>query len=252
MKKVIFIFILGLFETGLFSQAKLNVVFDNANKLYSQEKYEDAIKYYNQILDNGYESAEVYFNIGNSYFKLRNYPKAILNYERALIIDPDNDNFRHNLAKAKMYNVDKIDEIPEFILQSWFNDLIGIFSSNYWAIISLFTFIIALFAFLIYLFSASFKIKKISFYSGIIIIILSILAYYFSYHSKSDIKNNTGAIVMEPSVTVKGAPRESGTELFIIHEGTKVILLKKLDSWYEIKLLDGKQGWLQQTAIEKI
>lgn len=252
MKKAIIIFILGIIQTSIYSQAKLNVIFDNANKLYAQEKYEESIKYYNQILDNGYESAEVYFNLGNAFFKLRNYPKAILSYERALLLDPDNENFKHNLAKARMYNVDKIDEIPEFILLSWFNDLIGFLGSNQWAMISLCMFFFSIIAFLMYLFSATTGIKRISFYSAVIILLFSILTYYFSYHSKQDIRKNPGAIVIEQSVTVKGSPRESGTELFIIHEGTKVFVLKKLDNWYEIKLMDGKQGWLQESAVEKI
>lgn len=252
MKKVIIIFILGLIQISLYSQTKLNVIFENANKLYAGEEYEESIKYYSQILDNGFESAEIYYNIGNAYFKLRNYPKAILNYERALLLDPENDNFQHNLAKAKMYNVDKVDEIPEFIVGSWFKSFISILDSNRWAIISLISFAIALGCFILYLFSSAIKFKKISFYAAILIFLISIATFYFSGHAKSDIKNNAGAIVMEPAVTVKSAPRETGTELFIIHEGTKVFIVKKLDNWYEVKLRDGKQGWLLQSAVEKI
>jgi tetratricopeptide (TPR) repeat protein len=252
MKKTIVIIILGLIQASLFSQSKLDIIFENANKSYADEKYEESVKFYSQILDNGFESAELYYNIGNAFFKLRNYPKAILNYEKALLIDPDNENFQHNLAKAKMYNVDKVDEIPEFIISSWINKLIGLFSSNRWAIISLTSFAFAIICFLIYFFSATIKLKRISFYSAILIMLISVATYYFTYHAKTDIRNSRGAIVMEPTVTVKGSPRETGIELFIIHEGTKVFIINKLDNWYEIKLLDGKQGWLLSSAVEKI
>jgi tetratricopeptide (TPR) repeat protein len=252
MKKTIIIVFLGFIQICLFSQTKLDVIFENANKLYTEEKYEESIKYYNQILDNGYESSELYYNIGNAYFKLRVYPRAILNYEKALLIDPENENVQHNLAKAKMYNVDKIDEIPEFIAKSMFNELIGFFSSNSWAIISMIFFVLTIGSLLIYFFSAQTKIKKIFFYSALIVLIISLSSFFFSYHAKSDIKNSNGAIIMQPTVTVKGSPRDTGTELFIIHEGTKVIIINKLDNWFEIKLMDGKQGWLPQSTVERI
>jgi len=252
MKKIIIVVFLGLMQSSLFSQTKLDVIFENANKLYADEKYEECIKYYTQIIDNGFESVELYYNLGNANFKLRNYPRAILNYEKALLIDPYNDDVQHNLAKAKMYNIDKVEEIPEFIVKSWINKLIGVYSSNGWAIISMVSFLISIICLIIYFFSVSIKYKKTSFYSALLIFIISISAFLFSSNAKSDIKNNKCAIVMQPTITVKGAPRETGTELFIIHEGTKVIIVNKLDDWYEIKLLDGKQGWLLQSDIEII
>jgi len=252
MKKSIILILLGIINLCVFSQTKNDISFETANTLYSEEKYEEAIKNYLQILNNGFESSELYYNIGNGYFKTKNYPRAILYYEKALLHNPENDNIQHNLAKAKMYNVDKVDEIPEFIISRWINNLTCILTSNGWSLFSIIVFSLTIICLLIYLFSSVIKYKKTSFYIAVIAFLLSILSLNFSYRLKYNILNSSGAIIMQPTTTVKGSPSETGTELFIIHEGTKVFIVSSLGEWYEIKLSDGKQGWLKKTVIEKI
>jgi tetratricopeptide (TPR) repeat protein len=252
MKKLFFIILLLAIRVIAFPQVQLETLFKNANDLFAQQKYEEALKLYTLINDKGFESAELYYNMGNAYYKIRNYPRAILNYEKALILNPEDDNIQHNLAKTRMLNIDKIEEIPEFIIRRWINKVIDVLSSNGWALISLGSFIFSLTFFMLYFFASRISLKKYGFYFGFLLIILCVTTFYFSYRSKLMAVKSAGAIVMSPTVTIKSSPQENGTDLFILHEGTKVYIVDKLDNWFEIKLSDGKQGWLQKSAIEPI
>jgi tetratricopeptide (TPR) repeat protein len=227
-------------------------LFVSANRQYTAEKYDDAIQQYLALKAFGYESAELYYNIGNAYYKLKQYPKAILNYERALLINPGNEDIKYNLAKAKMYNIDRIDEIPEFIIKHWSIRIITLFTSNTWALISICTFAVSLTSLLLFFLSGRILLSKTSFYSGLFLILLSLGSCYFSYKAKSLIFRRSGAIVSTPTVTIKSTPSESGVNLFILHEGTKVFVIGHLDTWNEIRLSDGKQGWMHASDLEAI
>lgn len=245
---LIFIFV-SCFLQGKESPDSL---FVSANKQYAAEKYENAIQLYQTIKTKGVESAELYYNLGNACYKLRQYPRAILNYERALLIDPGNEDVKYNLAKAKMYNIDRIDEIPEFVIKHWTNRVITLLTSNTWAIISLVTFLSSLILLMIYFLSGKISMKKVAFYTGTFLILISLSSFYFSYKGKGLVLRRTGAIIMSPTVTIKSTPSETGVNLFILHEGTKVFIIGHLDSWNEIRLSDGKQGWLQSSDLEAI
>lgn len=227
-------------------------VFYKANNNYALGDFTKAIELYEIILLDGLESGELYYNLGNAYYKNQNYPKSILNYERALLYDPRDEDILHNLAKSRMHIIDKIDEIPEFVIKSWINNLIILFTSNVWAILSMITFFLGLLLFLMYFLSFKLMLKRIGFYAGIIALIFSFTFLYLSFKSKSLLKNSSGGIIMTSTVTVKASPRDTGTDLFIIHEGTKVLIIDSLDTWYEIRLSDGKQGWMQQKDVEAI
>jgi hypothetical protein len=228
------------------------LLFNEGNKYYADANYEMAIHEYDSILAVGFESAGLYLNIGNAYYKLRNYPKAILYYEKALLIEPGNEKVKHNLAKAQIYTVDKINEIPEFLITGWMNQLIVVFRSNTWAVISAVSFILALALFLTFFLSMKLSLKRGGFYSGIIFLLISVTTFYLSYKSKSLLIHGNGAIVITPTVTIKGSPSDSGTDLFIIHEGIKVYIMDEIDSWCEIKIADGKTGWLPKNDIALI
>lgn len=248
----IFICIAGFIGSGLQARTTSDSLFVAANLSYAEGNYQTAGEQYEAILIRGFESAEVYYNLGNCYYNLENYPRAILNYERALLLDPGNDNVEYNLSKARLFTIDKIEEIPQFIIRRWINSVIILMHSNAWAILSLVTFVIMLSMFLVYFLSANINRKRIGFYIAIIALIISVGSYYLASKSKELVVNSNGAIVMSATVTVKGSPRDKGTDLFIIHEGTKVSIVNSLDEWYEIKLSDGKQGWLRNNTIEPI
>ncbi len=235
-----------------FANSNPDSVFNKANEYYSLGEYSDAIELYENILSLGMESGELYFNLGNAYYKTQNYPKSILNYERALLFEPRDEDILHNLAKARLYIIDKIDEIPEFVIKRWINGLIILFTSNTWAILSLISFILGISFFLLYFLSSRLMLRRTGFYIGLIVLLLSFVLLFLSYKSRNILENSNGGIVMTPTVTVKASPRDSGTDLFIIHEGMKVQILDLLDNWYEIRLSDGKQGWMQQKDLEPI
>ena len=218
----------------------------------AEGEFEKAIHLYDSILTLRYESPELLLNIGNAYYKLRNYPKAILYYEKALLIDPGYEKAKHNLAKAQIYTVDKVNELPEFLLTGWMNQFIMILPSDTWAIISLAAFALCMVLLLFYFLSMKIAIKRTSFYFGVLFLLIALVTFYLSFKSKTLLINYNGAIVMTPTVTVKGSPSSSSTDLFIVHEGTKVYIMDKIDNWTEIKLADGKTGWLQKNDIEPI
>ncbi len=227
-------------------------LFSAGNKAYTSGDFELAVSQYNSIVSKGFQSVELYLNLGNSYYKQRNYPKAILSYERALLIDPGNEKARHNLAKAQIYTVDKINEIPEFLITGWMNHFIMIFRSNTWAVISIIGFILGVVGLLAYFLSMKISMKRLGFYLGIVLLFISSLTFYLAYKSKTLILSGNGAIVMSPTVTVKAEPNTSSTDLFIIHEGTKVYIMDDIDEWNEVKLSDGKTGWLHKKDIDPI
>jgi tetratricopeptide (TPR) repeat protein len=222
------------------------------NDLYAKGHYYHAINVYEQIVDSGYESAELYFNLGNAYYKVNNIPLAILNYERAKKIDPWDKEIRHNLAIANTRIVDKIDVIPEFFLKNWITYIVNIASSDNWAIISITSFILFLLLFLVYLFSTRIGLKKLSFWLGILIFIISATSLYSSLKRKQFLTSKNSAIITSPTVTAKSSPAEWGVDLFVIHEGTRVIIIDSIDVWNEIRISDGKRGWINKSDLARI
>jgi len=248
------IFLLFINLTALVSVAqKVDPLIDSANNAYTEQNYEEAVGFYEKVLDKGLESPELYYNLGNAYYKLHDIASAILNYERAKQLAPNDEDIQYNLELAKKQITDKIEPIPEFFLLRWAKNALNLFSSNAWALASLITFIAFLVLFSLYLYSGRLGIKKSSFWIGIIALIISIASFSFSYQQKQDIVNSGEAIVFSPKVTVKSSPSESGTELFVIHRGVKVhIVDDDINGWYEVKLADGNKGWLKRETVEPI
>ncbi|NOY38557.1 MAG: tetratricopeptide repeat protein [Chlorobi bacterium] len=223
-----------------------------ANLFYANKMYEDAAALYQQVADSGLVASDLYYNLGNAYFKSHDIAHAILNYERALLLDPGNEDIRFNLELARTYVTDKIDVLPSFFLVQWYHWFLERFSTDTWAKISLAAFVIALFLLSLFLYGHRIALRRSGFISGIIILAFSLLALFFALESRKMLTAHDHAIVVQPSVTVTSAPDESGTVLFVIHEGTKVKVDESLDNWYEIRLSDGSKGWLIKKAVEII
>ncbi len=222
------------------------------NDLYAKGQYYHAINVYEQVADSGYESAELYFNLGNAYYKINNIALAILNYERAKKLNPRDKDIKHNLAVANTRIVDKIDVIPELFLKNWITAIGNITSSDNWAIISVTSFILFLVLFLIYLFSSRIGMKKLTFWLGILIFFISVTSFYSSLKRKQFLTIKNSAIIISPTVTAKSSPAEWGVDLFVIHEGTRVIIIDSIDVWNEIRISDGKRGWISKSDLVKI
>ena len=231
---------------------KADSVVQAGNLYYVNNDYQKAADSYQLVLDSGYVAAELYFNLGNAYYRMNNYALAILNYERALLLAPSDKDIKFNLQLANAHVVDKIDVIPEFFLKRWILKVIGFTSSNIWAIISMSAFIVFMMLFLIYLFTAKMFLKQFSFYLLILFFVISAACFVFSRSRQQMIMMRNGAIIVAPSVTAKSSPDEYGTNLFILHEGTKVEVVDSIGKWNEIKISNGNKGWVKSSAFELI
>ncbi len=256
MKKIHIVLILLAFaSTAVFSQtdtvAVQNTELSKANEMYKQGQYSDAAKLYEEMLKNGV-SAELYYNLGNSYYKIDEIGLAILNYERALRLNPRFKDASYNLQIAESKIVDNINSTPTFFIKRWVHGLISNASSNHWAVVSLFFFTVALGAFLFFLFSATRNKRKISFYTTIIAAALFVVAFVFSGVRKEQFVKHNTAIVLSGSVSAKSSPDVSGTDLFQLHEGTRVNVKSTLGTWTEISLDNGAVGWVEEKTIARI
>jgi tetratricopeptide (TPR) repeat protein len=246
--KTIFLGIILLNSLLIFANGQQQLV-DSAANFYAASQYEKAIAAYQQVIENGYESAELYYNLGNAYYKSNKIPLAITNYERALKLAPGDEDILFNLQLANTHVVDKIEIIPEFFLTSWWNRFIQLFSSNQWALLSISTFVAGLVLLLVFFLSGRVVARKLSFWMAVLFILASIFSFNFSRKQKWFALNEPEAIIMTPSIVVKSAPSETGTELFLIHEGLKVKVTDKLGDWREIKLSDGNKGWVKHEDL---
>lgn len=249
MKKIFLSLLMLVACSMLFAQGSLT---DQATEAYKTGDFTKAISLYEEIARTEGVSADLYYNLGNAFFKEKQYPMAILNYERSLLINPRFEDAKFNLELAKLQVVDKIVPVHEFFLTSWFNSVCNFMSSNawgYWGIITFFLFITGAF---FYTFSRKVFLKKVGFFGGILFLVICIFSNIFAYGQKEKLELREYAIVFTPTVTVKGSPADSGTELFVIHEGTKVKIRSTLGEWSEIEIADGNVGWLPSASIEII
>lgn len=242
------VYILILFLISLTSQAQnamVDTLFSKANSLYSQNEYEEAITIYQKINSDGFVSAGLYYNLGNAYFKSNKIALAILYYEKALLLKPADKDIQHNLEYAKTFITDKIEAIPEVFYVRWYKILINLFPHDTWAIVSVTAFFLFLILLMVYLFSKNISLKKIGFFAGLFALLISLLTFIFSHQRHQIILDPGTAIIIAPTVSVKSSPDESGTDLFILHEGTKVSIEDELGNWREIEIADGSKGWMR-------
>jgi tetratricopeptide (TPR) repeat protein len=245
-----FITILAIFfAASVFAQGDL---IQKANEHYTKEEFTKAIDGYNQILMAGIESPELYYNLGNAYYKTNQFTLAILNFERAKLLAPDDEDIEFNLLVANQKVVDSIQELPGIFVVRWWNSLINSQTTDSWAVLSIIGFILFLTLVGLYFFAKTGEVKRISFWAGCFLIVFTIFSWSFAARQKSRLVNHSFAIVMQPTVTVKSSPSEKGTNLFVIHEGLKVRITDKLGDWVEIRLADGNKGWLLTESIERI
>lgn len=255
MKHVIFmitgllIFIIGL-EAIDVKEEKL--VYERALTEYQNNNFEESFELFQKLIASGYSSFQLYYNTGNAAFKTGDIAEAILNYEKALLIKPFNEDARYNLEIAKTYTLDKLEVIPEVFFIRWFKLFSLLLHTNTWSIISLACFTLSLILLAVFLFSARYKLKKQTFLVAVVLFVISLLSFALSLTNKSLTLNNKEAIVFEPVVTGTSSPGTGGNELFVIHEGTKVEVEDRLGEWYEIRLSDGTVGWIPMNFVRKI
>lgn len=250
----VYIFIVLIFsQLAVFAELQeSSSPFEEANAFYTAKEYTKAIDVYEQILLNEGAAPALYYNLGNAYFRINELGKSILNYERALRLNPSYKDAKFNLEFANQGIVDRIELADTFFLKKWVIALNSAFHTNVWFYISAALFISCLIFILLFVFGKTKILRKISFYLALALLILCVVTLNFSFTQKSSMKNHTEGIVMTGSIVIKGSPDKSGTDLFQLHEGTKVMVLSSLGDWYEIKLPNGNIGWVEIIHIEKI
>lgn len=222
------------------------------NQLYSAGKYAEAVRTYEEIAAKGYESFELYYNLGNALYKTGNITYTILNYERALKLSPNNEDAVFNLEMAKRQVVDNIDLLPEPGFLRWWHELISSRPADNWGTQSIVSFFLCLVLFALFLFATTIRTKQLAFWLAVAALSYSLLTFTFGSAQRSKFINHNSGVITERSVRMKGSPSESGTELFILHEGLSVQITDKLGDWIEIRLADGNKGWIKESALIRI
>lgn len=231
---------------------QLTAVFDEANRLYLEQKFDAAAIKYESIIRNGYESGEIYFNLGNAYFKAEKIQLAILNYERAKRLMPGDDDVQFNLALANAQLIDKVEPIPELFIYQWIDALLTIFSLDTMIVMMYILFIATLGSFTLLLFARSYEQRRYSLLTGMVLALLLVFGIA-NYSVQSYRESNTEfAVVMADVANIKSAPDRSGNDLFVIHRGLKVQVLDSVNKWRKIRLADGKVGWIPEEEIAVI
>ncbi len=239
--------------TSYFSPLTSNAVTKaEADSAYVQERYQQAAKDYEALLKQGV-SADLYYNLGNCYYRMDQMTQAVLNYERALLLSPGDKDIRFNLQMARSKTIDKITPESEMFFVTWYRSLVNVMSVDGWARTALVALIVAIVLALFYLFSDRIWLRKIGFFGGIIALLLFLVGNLFAWQQKSNLTQRTGAIIIKSAVNVKSTPSKNGTDLYILHEGTKVTVTdSSMREWRKIRVADGKEGWLEDSEIEVI
>lgn len=250
--KYIFATIVLALTTTAIAQSSL----EEASEAYRTEDYKKSIQLYEQVVAQGIyegkESGELYYNLGNAYFRNGEVAKAILNYERALLLNPGDNDIRHNLRFAKTRIEDKIDVSDKFFLTNWVNSFKNLYNSNTWATAGILFFVIFLLSLTAYFFVKRIWARKTGFYAAIVFFIFMLVANGFAFNQKKNrLHRNTG-IVMAASASIMTSPDANSQELFRLHEGTKVRINKVDKNWIEIEIANGSVGWTSKENVETI
>ena len=223
-----------------------------ADSAYARGEFQQAIKDYEALLKQG-ASADLYYNLGNAYYRSENITRAVLNYERALLLSPGDRDIRFNLQIAQAKTIDKIVPESEMFFFTWYRALVNLMSVDGWASVALVSLALVIILLLVYLFSERIWLRKVGFFGGILMLLLFVLSNIFAWQQKQNLLFRKGAIVMTPTISVKSTPASNGTDLFILHEGTKVVITdSSMKDWREIRIADGKEGWIESKHLEEI
>lgn len=233
--------------------AEIDVRFEAANQAYRASDFQKAAKLYEEILSQGYESSELYYNLGNCYYKLNNMPQAILQFERARRLDPDDEDISHNLGLANLRIVDRVDPIPELFYLTWWRAWADFASADRWAALGISllwaTILLGAALFLPY---RSFLLRRIVSSLALLALVASVLSIAAAADRHNREQNQRYAIVLAASTPARSAPDPQSTSLFVLHEGVKVELLDHVGDWNKIRLADGKVGWIESSAFQMI
>ena len=253
-KSTYFILLLFIFvgQMSLKLRAASNdELFELGNSAYAKGNYKSSLQHYIKILRGGYCSKELYFNLGNVYFKLDSIPQSILYYEKAKLIDPSDEDISQNLKIANSKTTDKIDVIPQLFIVGWFQSFLTSNSLGTWSWLSILASILAAVSFISYMYLRNNVFQRLSFFGGVIFLFLCISLVFITYTASKSMQSKR-AVVFTASVTLKSEPNQTATNLFVIHEGSTCRIIENLETWVRVKFDNGNEGWLQAQDIKEI
>lgn len=249
MKRYTLLICMLLLLGSSFAQQEYDAWFTQANEAYSAGNYDTAVILYEKVVAADVESVSLYYNLGNAYFKKQEVPMSIYYYEKALKLDPSNEDVKHNLAFANQFIKDKSDPLPQsFIVRGWRN-VRSMFSPDQWAWCSVVVFALLLAALFLFLRSRRIGLRKLGFFLGIAFLVVFVFSIIFAVQQKQSAMTQDQAIIMSPEVTVVSSPDKNSVALFLLHEGTKVTVLESSEGWRKIKIANGSVGWLPESSM---
>jgi len=232
-----------------FCNADNSALYTEANELFKKAEYPAAIEKYELVLKSNFVSGELYYNLGNAYFKTNQMPMAILCYERAKKLMPGDDDVDFNLSIANLKIVDKIEVMPRLFFYRWYDAAANMFGCDGWAITGVFSLLIAMLLFVLFRITEAQGLRKLFFYCGLLLLVFALKSFWFANIQYKAATGENTAIIFTPTLNVKSSPAVNGTNLFVLHEGTKVQLLDKVGDWSKIKLSDGNLGWVESSSF---
>ncbi|MEJ2103357.1 MAG: tetratricopeptide repeat protein [Ignavibacteriaceae bacterium] len=249
-----FCILLALFFLSITNIVAANIdeSMKQAGEYYRKGEFDKSIQIYEQLRNEGYEGTSLFFNLGNSYYRIGKLGYAILNYERALKVSPSDEDVKHNLAFANLSTVDKIQPLPTFFLFEWWESLLASLTVNGWTYTAFIFYIILLVLIIFYFFAKTIFQQKVILFSSLGVLVILALTISLLVVKINREQTLVKGVIIEQSITVKSSPDQNSTDAFVIHEGLKVNMEDKLDQWTKIKLADGKVGWIENEAVEKI
>jgi tetratricopeptide (TPR) repeat protein len=248
----IIFFICALSLSGNSMKDSAIVYMQQANDAYQSNRFEDAISLYTQVVDLQYESATLYYNLGNAYFKSGDNARALLWFERAYRLDPNNEDIIHNINFVHQKLIDKIDDLPELFIVKLWNTCSIFFTANQWAIFSIVTCSLLVLCLLFILLIRISWIRSTSIFIAVLALIFTIFSIIFAKKESTRYIQHPKGIIMRQVVNVKSTPNEKGSDLFVIHSGLKVGITDQLNEWVEIRLPNGEKGWIPAEQVEEI
>jgi len=243
MKLSKLIIILILSASQLF--ASTDSLYNGAVALYEEGNFELALENWQIVLESGYESPELYYNMGNAAFRSNSIGYAALYYEKALKLDPSLKDAAHNLEFLSRYKSDTFEEVPEFFIKTWTTSAVHALPERAWSIMALAGFVFTLTFLLIYIFTRALALKKTSFYTSLVGLLFTIFTLSSAFANHQEIIHPESGVILSPYVIVRSTPSTTGTELFILHEGTKVKVKEEVTGWHNIRIIDGREGWIR-------
>lgn len=227
-------------------------LYEAGNKYYMSQQYQNAIEKYELLIKDNVKSYELYFNLGNAYYKTGNFAASILNYERAKKIKSNDEDLIMNLALANQNTVDKIEPAPKVFYEKWWDDYLQEQTADKRSLIGIGLIWLAVIIGCIYIFSRNFSIKRASFFISFIVLFSGLFFIYVASKQNASDSASQEALIYKPSAYVKGSPDEKGTNLFMLHAGTKIEVIDELQGWKKIRIPNGNVGWVQSTDVEII